>query len=270
MPGVADLPAGLGPLEIGGGRAYLEPGGGVTLVIPAVPHGYADGQLDDTRALPRRRFAWKPPLHLSVRARTSDRAPLGTLGFGFWNDPFAVSFGQGGAARRLPAPPRALWFFYASPPSDLAFVPGLPGHGWKAMALDSPQLPAVLLAPLAAAGAALAQIPGLRRPVLGAVLRAVTAAEATLEVSLEAWHEYELIWEPQGAAFRLDGETVLEAASPPPGPLGFVAWIDNQYAIASPRGGFHFGLIATHSQQRLDIARLSLSAADGASLRLGC
>ena len=39
------------------------------------------------------------------------------------------------------------------------------------------------------------------------------------------------------------GAEVFRAPNPPAGPLGFVAWIDNQYAIATPRGQLHFGTL---------------------------
>jgi hypothetical protein len=41
---------------------------------------------------------------------------------------------------------------------------------------------------------------------------------------------------------------VLVAPDPPPGPLGFVAWIDNQYAVATPRGSLRFGTLASERE----------------------
>jgi hypothetical protein len=51
---------------------------------------------------------------------------------------------------------------------------------------------------------------------------------------------------------------VHSAVDPPTGPLGFVAWIDNQFAVASPEGGFRFGTLATQEEQWLEIENLSL------------
>ncbi len=245
-------------LEIGGGKVESTSGGGFRLSIPPVPRGYADAQLDDHRALPRHRFPWHPPLVLRLRARASHPNPLGTLGFGFWNDPFALSLGQGGAARRLPAAPRALWFFYGSPPNDFAFTPGLPGHGWKAASLCAPAIPSLLLAPLAVAAASLAVLPLLRGIVMRAALRSVRAGEALLDARLDEWHEYTLRWESDRATFFVDGSRCLTVASPPPAPLGFVAWIDNQYAVASVAGGFGFGTVKTEEEQWLEIAGLEI------------
>ena len=47
------------------------------------------------------------------------------------------------------------------------------------------------------------------------------------------------------------------APNPPPGPLGFVAWIDNQYAVATPRGELRFGAL-TCGPQWLELASLSI------------
>jgi hypothetical protein len=52
---------------------------------------------------------------MTVRACFSHPAGTlrGTAGFGFWNDPFLMT------GARLPALPRAIWFFYASAPSEM-------------------------------------------------------------------------------------------------------------------------------------------------------
>jgi hypothetical protein len=195
---------------------------------------------------------------MSLRARASHAQPRGTLGFGLWNDPFTFSLGQGGAGRKLPAAPQSVWFFYASPPSDLALDPPAPGHGWKASCLDSPQLPALILNALAAAGVVASRVPGLRTIVMSRALAAVRASEAALSVDLHDWHTYAFDWGTERASFAVDGARVLEAASPPRGPLGFVAWIDNQYAVASPEKGFRFGLVDVPEEEWLEIEGLRL------------
>jgi len=254
------LPVQLEWLETGGGSVRESPGGTFRLIIPPTTRGYAVAQVDDYRKLPRRRFPWRPPLRLSLRARALHPHPIGTLGFGFWNDPFTFSLGQSGAARRIPAAPQALWFFYGSPPSDMALVPGVPGHGWKASSLDTPTIPSLLLAPIAAGAVALAQVPCLRHWVMRVALRAINADECLLDLDLREWHLYSITWLPEGASFEVDRETVLNVSTPPSGPLGFVAWIDNQYAVASPDGGFRFGILPTEKEQWLEIADLSLMA----------
>src|SRR5215470_12657492 len=95
---------------------------------------YTDAQIDDYAAPRRAQFSWRPPLRLEVRARASNPAAhpqgtggrfalVGTAGFGFWNLPFSPT----GTVFRLP---EAVWFFYASPPSQMLLVPGSPGWGW--------------------------------------------------------------------------------------------------------------------------------------------
>ena len=250
------------PLLIGGGRIYGLSGGGLRLSIPPVPRGYADAQVDDTQGLPRRRFFWSPPLRLAVHAKASPAPASGTFGFGLWNDPFAVSLGLGGAARRLPCGPRALWFFYASPPNEFGFTSG-PRRGWRAMSIDTPEIHPLLLTPAALAAAALAQIPFVRRPVMRFALHQVTAAEAVLTSAADELHEYELIWEPSVATFRVDGTVVLRTEHPPRAPLGFVAWVDNQYAVATPERGLRFGTLPTAAEQTLDLYQASIELPAG-------
>src|SRR3990172_5905181 len=113
IPRMPELPLGLRPYLVGGGR--LESGEtGFRLTLPPTPSGYADAQVDDYQGLPRHRFPWRPPLRLSLEARASHSAPLGTLGFGFWNDPFAPPPGVGGGAPRAPAPPPRPPVFFPS------------------------------------------------------------------------------------------------------------------------------------------------------------
>jgi hypothetical protein len=247
-------------LEIGGGVVEEIPSGSIRLSIPPTPSGYANAQRDDYRLLPRRKFLWRPPLNLSLKACASHDRPLGTLGFGFWNDPFSISFGQGGASRRLPTTPKALWFFYGSPPNDLPLASGVPGYGWKAASLDSISLPTAFLAPLAICALILSRISIFRGWVMRTAMRQVTAFERPLPHSLDDWHTYSLTWLSEGATFKVDGEVVLEAPRVPTTPLGFVMWIDNQYAVATPEDGFHFGVLPLKETQWLEVNDLQVES----------
>ena len=248
----------LTPFLRGGGQIKKERPSRVRMEIPPVPEGYTDAQLDDTQRLHRSKFKWNPPTHLSLRMRARPARPLGTLGFGFWNDPFTLSLGQGGAVRQFPAPPQAIWFFYGSKPNDFAFHSDSPGHGWRAMCLRTPRFPSFVLLPGAALAMLFSRIPLLRKPVMQAVLRQVYVAEALLQISLMEWHTYEIHWEPEQVKFLVDGVQILKAASPPRVPLGFVAWIDNQYAVASPQSGFRFGTFPSSEDQWMETEDFSL------------
>jgi hypothetical protein len=248
------------PLEIGGGRVLRipsSPGGEgerITLRLPPAS-GYADAQLDDTQGLARRLFRWAPPLRFSVRARTSIPDPRGTFGFGFWNDPFSLSLGMGGAARKLPAAPQCAWFFYGSPPHDLPLAEGVPGSGWKAQTLSFRRLPALLLAPVAVGGALLTAIPLTRRWAFRQARRFYRAGERLLEIDPSAWHEYAIEWLPSEVRFLVDGRETLRSADPPHPPLGLVLWIDNQFAVASPERGFGFGVLPIEREQTLELEK---------------
>lgn len=252
------------------------PGGGLLAVrdsalrmeLPAARAGaYSDAQIDDYGSLPPSKFPWRPPLRMEVRARASHPAhppgesgdPVpndeqrylqGTAGFGFWNYPFSLS----GAVLRLPD---AIWFFYASPPSNMALVPGSPGFGWKAQVVHAHRRQALLAAAPTAASVLWARLAGRESPAARWVQRLSGASEAVLAADLTAWHTYAVEWLPAVARFFVDGDLVLTVPDPPRGPLGFVAWVDNQYAVATPRGVFGFGTLASGPEWlEMDVLRI--------------
>lgn len=217
---------------------------------------YADAQLDDYQGLARRAFRWRPPLKLEVRARFSHGVGelRGTAGFGFWNDPLAIT------GRRWPALPGALWFFFSSPPSNMALAQGVAGRGWKAATLDARRWPALLVAPFAPLIVPLMNVGALYRRVWPLAQRALAVHERLLddEVEMTAWHDYRLEWLAESARFYVDGELMLTVPTPPKGPLGFVMWLDNQYAIATPQGRFGWGLLASEGEQWMAVERFSI------------
>jgi len=244
-------------LEIGGGRVQLADGA-FRLEIPAARRGYSDAQLDDYRALMRSELPWVAPLSCSVRARTNLAAPHGTLGFGLWNDPFSLALGQRGAARRFPTLPQAAWFFYGSQESDLSLGAPLAGAGWLAMTVRSSRIPAAVAAPAVAAGWLLARLPFLRPALFRSARRLVTIDSMPLQAALDTWHEYRLDWHSDRVDFLVDQQPVFTTRAAPHPPLGFVAWIDNQYLCASPAAGLRFGTITTTQAQVLELEHVSI------------
>jgi len=259
-------------------KPHLTPDAGVTqtetgwrLQIPAGPAGaYRLAQLDDYAALPRSRFPWSAPTALRLRCRVSppflppnfvqsnsDSAKNmlgqnwgerggwpGTWGFGFWNDPFAVSLGLQGAARRLPALPNAIWFFHASAQNYISLRSrkgnNFPGNGFMAQVFSSPQIPSLLLAP------GLLALPLMFSKMLAKWIRAVGGEmvkeeSISLDVDVTQWHEYSLRWDAGHVAFALDGIPLFETESAPKGPLGLVIWVDNQFAAFRPDGKIQAG-----------------------------
>lgn len=222
--------------------------------LPTVQQGtYADAQIDDYDHLPRSAFPWRPPLRMEVRARSSHPAATanstsntgettdilrGTAGFGFWNYPFSVR----GDILMLP---ESIWFFYASPPSNMALVPGVPGWGWKAQVVHSMRAESVAATLPMALTATWARVTGDARPAERWMQRLSGAHEALLHVDMTAWHTYRLDWRAGEATFQVDEALVLRVPQPPTRPLGFVAWLDNQYAVATPKGKLRFGIVAT-------------------------
>jgi hypothetical protein len=214
---------------------------------------YSDAQIDDYGRLARSAFPWRPPLRMEVRARSSLPAATlsstgdstnilrGTAGFGFWNYPFSIR----GDILMLP---ESIWFFYASPPSNMALVPGIPGFGWKAQVIHTMRPGALASTVPLALTAGLGLLTGQTRAASRWMQRLTGAREALISSDMTSWHDYVLEWRQDEAIFRVDDQLVLRAPQPPTRPLGFVAWLDNQYAVATPRGVLRFGAIASGPQ----------------------
>ncbi|MCS7282416.1 MAG: hypothetical protein RMK65_09345 [Anaerolineae bacterium] len=218
-------------------------------LIGATSRGYSDAQIDDGPARSRRAYPWRPPLTLTVRARFSHPASAlrGTAGFGFWNDPFRM------AGARVPTLPRAVWFFYASPPAEMRLSVDVPGWGWKAMVLDALRPVALPLALTAPVLVLLFQVRALYRALWPPIGRALGVREALLPVEMARWHTYRLEWGLRETRFWVDDEPVLTGALSPRGPLSFVMWMDNQYLIATPQGRFRWGLLDVPEEQWMEV-----------------
>jgi hypothetical protein len=214
---------------------------------------YTDAQIDDYGGRNRKDFPWRPPLRMEVRARSSHPVATlassveegnylrGTAGFGFWNYPFSPR----GDILMLP---EAIWFFYASPPSNMALVPGIPGWGWKAQVVHSMRPGALVSALPLAVTTAYGLVTGETRPASRWMQRVTGAREAILDVDMTDWHTYMIDWQKRKADFWVDGQLALRVFQPPIRPLGFVAWLDNQFAIVTPRGRFRFGTVNSGPQ----------------------
>ena len=228
--------------------------GALRCILPAGPDRYSDAQITDYAAPRGELFRWRPPLRLRVRAWAS--APhtelIGTAGFGFWNEPFVP---VGHARLRLP---RAVWFFFGAPPHNMALARDVPGWGWKAATLDASRLPAVALFPFAPIGFLLMRVPALYRRLWPVAQRAIGVSEALVPADLGEPHTYELAWRAQSVTFRLDGQTFHQARTSPRGPLGFIAWIDNQYAIVTPQGRIRFGVQPNEREQWLALDEIAI------------
>lgn len=227
------------------GRAAAEKAGtGWRLAVPeSAGRAYHNAQIDDYAPHVRGgryTFAHTPPVVITLRAWAEAPHGLhGTAGFGFWNHPFSPD-----AARlRLP---RAAWFFFGSPPNAMHLAHGQPGHGWKAAVIDCTRPRAWLLVPLAPLAVPVFRTRAGFDRFYPAVQRCLGIAEQPLDTALLSEpHTYQIAWLPGRVTFRIDGVSVLDTPLSPRGPCGFVAWLDNQYAIVTPQGRFGFGLVAS-------------------------
>ncbi len=241
----------LNPLELGTGRIEQSPEG-LRMVVDPVPVGkYSDSQLYNYAGRKRSDYPCQPPLRMTVRAWAShsvDRL-VGTAGFGFWNQPLM----PGEVGVHLP---RAVWFFFCSQPSNMALAQGVPGYGWKAATLDASRLPFLLLAPTAPLGFLLMRVPALYRRLWPVAQKAVGVSEAIIQADLAQPHTYRLDWLPGTASFFVDDVMILKTPYAPRGSLGFVTWLDNQYAIVTPQGHFALGLTPVSERQWLALESL--------------
>ncbi len=69
--------------------------------------------------------------------------------------------------------PNALWFFYASPQSDMAFVRGVRGHGWKAAMLNAGRADKLTMA----LGNFVFRLPGMSKLVFNLAQTRINARE---------------------------------------------------------------------------------------------
>ena len=254
---------------VGGGRAQIV-NGALQLSKPAHQgHSYLNAQIDDYQMLRRRQFLWRPPLRLTVRARFShdlsranDWAPgadaenlrlaTGTTGFGFWNDPFMMT------GARWPTLPRAIWFFYSAPPSNMALAMDVPGWGWKAATIDAWRWSFGALAPLAPIAMPLMRLNWFYRRFWPIGQRAIGVRERLIGLDATVWRTYVLEWRRHGAHFQIDGETILACPTAPGGPLGLVIWNDNQYMVITPTGTLRSGLVSAPALEILEVERVEI------------
>lgn len=248
-----ETPAGWTRYAVGRGRVGAEAGALRLMVEDAEADRLADAQIDDYHGRDRVALAWRPPLRLEVRARWSRPSAdlLGTTGFGFWNDPFDPG---GGFA----ATPAHLWFFHASAPSRVRLRGGGLGRGLVAGAMRGAPLPR----PALLAGSLALRVPGLARVGTHFGERRLAGVDVALpsDLDLTAWHDYELTWDEAGARFAVDGTqvAVLPADRVPGGPLGFVAWVDNNWLALGDDGRLRGGRLAIPGRQWLDLDRVEI------------
>lgn len=227
---------------VGNGSLRLSEQGLVLANEGAIDTAYTNAQIDDYQYSRRHNFSWRPPLTFSIRARFSEQV-TGTAGFGFWNDPFMMT------GARWPTLPRAIWFFYSAPPSNMALAQGIRGWGWKAATIDAWRWSFLALAPVAPIALPLMRLRLLYRLLWPIAQRAIHVSEAHITAPMTDWHVYTLVWSVKQARFLVDDTLILSCTTPPSGPLGLVIWLDNQYMEITPQGRFRHGLVSKEARQ---------------------
>ncbi len=86
----------------------------------------------------------------------------------------------------------------------------------------------------------------------------MSVSQRSLSIDLTRWHRYGIRWHRDGVIFEVDGEEVHRAPFAPAGPLGFVAWMDNQFLIVDPDAGLSNGVLPVPALQALHIRRVEI------------
>lgn len=230
--------------EQGSGRVFVMDNA-LQLVKPAHDtNSYHNAQITDYDHT--RQFKFRPPIRLTLTAEASSANLKGTAGFGFWNHPFSPTDSQLSL-------PQALWFFFSSSDSNMALAKNVQGYGWKASTFNAKQLAFYSLLPTAPLAIPLMNIPPVYDALWSIGQKAIGVNETLLDSHLlTEKHRYQIDWLPDEAIFRVDDEIVLSTTTSIPNKaLGFVAWLDNQYAIVTPQGRFGFGFVKSAEEQRL-------------------
>ena len=197
-------------------------------------------------------FQNRPPLRLTLTA-CAEGDIQGTAGFGFWNHMYV----PGERGFRIP---QAIWFFFGSPPNNIALAKGVAGHGWKAATFNAQNWRFYGLLPFAPIGFLLMRNHWLYDKLWRIGQSAIGVSEVALDTSLmTAFHTYEIDWQVDGATFFVDGQIVMQTDSVPTKPLGFIAWVDTQYAIVTPQGRFGWGLLEVPHAQSLIIKNIDIT-----------
>lgn len=212
---------------------------------------YSNAQISDYDT--SRKFTLKPPLRMTITAQASTANLQGTAGFGFWNHPFAPGESRFDV-------PQAVWFFFASEQSNMALAKGVQGHGWKAATFNAKRPAFFGLLPTAPLAIPLMNIPFVYNNLWSIGQDAIGVSEFLLDSNLLIEkHRYTIEWLPSKATFYVDEQIVHVATTGiTNNTLGFVAWLDNQYAIVSPKGQFGFGLVDVPQAQDLIISEVSI------------
>jgi len=237
--------------ELGGGLVQ-QTADEISLTLPpGFASVYHDAQISDYSATARD-FDNAPPLRLEVRAHARGEIS-GTAGFGFWNHAFVP--GERGFR-----PPQALWFFFGGPRNDIALAKGVAGNGWKAATFNAKNWRFCALLPLAPLGFLLMRSGPLYDALWPLGQAAIGVSEAALNSTLlDEFHNYSIEWRADGAIFTVDGDVALRTRNVPRNRLGFIAWIDNQYAIVRPQGRFGHGLLDIAQEGSLHLRDISIT-----------
>lgn len=200
--------------------------------------GYSNAQIDDYTLLKRKNYLWKSPTHMSLRARFRFSNNMdtfhGTAGFGFWNNPCSLNEG-------LHILPESVWFIYASSRSKMKLGNALTGYGWKSQIVHAWKWQNLLYFIPTAVSVLIAKFTGYTPLAYYWIQKFSGVEEILLDAYMQDWHTYEIRWAKDKTIFSIDGVEVFSTRCSPSKPLGFVAWVDNQYSIISPVGTIEFG-----------------------------
>jgi hypothetical protein len=89
--------------------------------------------------------------------------------------------------------------------------------------------------------------------------RWISQDSTTINVNVTQWHHYKMILDHDVVTYELDGHNIWKTSITPRGALGFLVWVDNQYAALPPDGKLSYGTLENTEPTWIEVMDLCIS-----------
>ena len=122
----------------------------------------------------------------------------------------------------------------------------------------SPPIPPALLA-LAAPVFPLLTLPWLAKRIRPAIARVIKDDSRSINLDVTQWNQYTGQLEQSLVRFKIDKAEIFRTKVAPRSPLGFVIWIDNQFASFPPNGKLAYGTMKNSRPAWIEVKQIEIS-----------